>query len=205
MRLNNSAGLTWLSSDVPDTAKAAQAMRAAMDAGDLTFQVINDVRALIPRGSESLEDINQNNLVRDVLVLLHTELAAKEISVKLDLSDELPTVRGRRTQLREVVVHLLMNAIESFDGSPCKFRVIAISSAVEDAEWVKLEVTDTGRGIARDKPEQIFDPFVTSKPDGVGLGLTVARTIIEDHGGRVWVASNDGHGVTFHISIRAAS
>jgi signal transduction histidine kinase len=205
MRLSNSVGLTWLSKDVPDTAKATQAIRAAMDAGDLTFQVLNDVRTLIPRSSEPLEDINLNDLVRDVLVLLHAELASKEIRIELDLFDELPKVRGRRTQLREVVVHLLMNAIESFEGSLCKFRVIAISSAVENTEWVKLEVTDTGRGIARDELEHIFDPFVTSKSDGIGLGLTVSRTIIEDHGGRLWVESNDRHGVNFHISIRAAS
>lgn len=201
LKLNTSAGLGWLKGKNADPTKAAQSFRAAVEASELTLDLINNVRAKIPDVSGSLAQVSLNDLVRETIHLLGEELAARDITLKLDLSDELPAIRGRRKHLQEVLINLLTNAMEAVVLEGRKLRTIIVRSAVQGDDQVSLEVIDTGPGIPPDKMGQIFDPFVTTKPTGLGLGLTVSRTIIEDHGGRLWATRNDGNGATFHFTL----
>ena len=201
LKLNTSAGLGWLNGKKADPGKAAQSFRAAVEASELTLDLINNVRAKIPDVSGIMADVSLNDLVRETVPLLREDLAAHDITLKLDLSNELPAVRGRRKHLQEVLLNLLTNAMEAVVLEGRKLRTIIVRSGVQGDDQVSLEVTDTGPGIAPDRMGQIFDPFVTTKPTGLGLGLTVSRTIIEDHGGRLWATRNKGNGATFQLTL----
>lgn len=201
LKLNTSAGLSWLDRKEPDTRKAAESIRAAVDASKLTFELMKTVRARISRDSGPLGEVNLNELVRESLFLLQADLMSNEISVHVDLGYEMPPVLASRVQIREVLVNLLTNAIEAVAARPPGSRLVTIWSAVLESGQPTIEISDAGPGIPAKRMGQIFDPFVTTKPGGLGLGLTLSRTIVEGHGGRLWATRSSHGGATFHMIL----
>ena len=199
--LNATAGLDWLSRKKPDPAKAIRSLREAIDAGNRSFEVIKSIRAMFSPASGSLSQFSLNDLVRETTALLDRELAAHKVSLQLTLDEDLPEIVANRVQIQRVLINLLTNAIESISATRKRTRLIAIRSAPLDGKNLLVEVSDSGPGIAPEKLANIFDPFFTTKSAGTGLGLSLSRTIVEEHGGRIWASAGEKFGATFHLQL----
>lgn len=199
---NAKAGLNYLTRPSPNVDKAIEALRAALDAGKLTSSVIKSLRAMVATEPGTISEFCSNDLVRQTGQLLHRELEAANVSLDLKLDEALPPVQADRVQVQLVLVNLLMNAIEALAGT--RTRRITVRSAPLDAHAVTIEITDTGRGIATEDMDRIFEAFVTTKVTGTGLGLAIGRVLTEEQGGRLWVSQNADQGATFHLQLPRA-
>jgi signal transduction histidine kinase len=199
--LNASAGLEWLTNKPADKTKAIGSIRDSIAAGRRTFDVMKSIRATFAGGTESASQVSLNDLVRETTSLMDRELAARRVSLQMDLADDIPPVWVNRVQIQRVLINLLTNAIESVAATRRGVRRIGVRSKAADAHSVLLEVTDSGQGITDETLARIFDPFFTTKSKGTGLGLSLSRTIIEEHGGHVWASRNDEAGATFHVQL----
>ncbi|QIK95804.1 hypothetical protein G7076_04385 [Sphingomonas sp. HDW15A] len=207
--LEASAALSWLTQPQPDVTRAITSLRAIGDANKRTFEVIKSVRAMFAKGAGGVTEFNLNHLVRETAHLLDREITAAKISLALALHKELPLVQADRVQIQRVLVNLITNAIEAFGTTmtgPNKrasreSRVIGIRTKEVDGACVLVEVGDNGPGLAVDEVERIFDPFVTTKASGTGLGLSLCKTIVEDHGGRLWASNGEKYGAVFHLTL----
>lgn len=201
VKLSASAALRWLTSSKPNAEKATKSLRETLESSERTFDVIKSVRETFATGQESASEVSLNDLVRETASLMDRELAARKVSLQLSLDDSLPPVLANRVQLQRVLINLLTNAIESMDATRGRARRIAIRSGL-DGRNVQLDVSDSGTGIPPEKLNQIFEPFFTTKATGTGLGLSLSRTIVEEHGGRLWASASEGYGATFHVQMR---
>ena len=156
---------------------------------------------MFAKGPGLATEFSLNELVRETAALMDRELAGGKVSVQLALDETLPPVRADRVQMQRVLVNLMTNAIESLGAIRRRGRRIAIRSAALDGA-VLLEVSDNGTGITPEEMPHIFDAFFTTKATGTGLGLSLCRTIVEEHGGRLW-ASQEPNGATFHLQLPA--
>jgi len=169
----------------------------AKRAGD----VVRNVRGLVKKSDANVESLHINTLIDDVLALLHNTIAMNNVALHLDLKPDLPNVRGERVNLQQVLLNLVMNALDAMKESPS--RILTVRSAMNTPDMVTVSVSDTGPGIAEAQRAMVFQPFFTTKKDGLGLGLSICRSIITEHGGRIWEEANPGGGATFSFSLKA--
>lgn len=198
---NTKAGINWLSRETPNVEEALKSLRAIGDAGQRTFDVIKSVRTMFARGAGQITQCSLNDLVRETASLLDMELASKKVLLELDLDEALPPIQVDRVQMQRVFVNLFLNAIESLGATRGRTRRIQIRSTQLDGHDVQLEVIDNGIGIPPEELEHIFETFVTSKARGTGLGLSLCRTIVEEHGGRLWASQGEKNGATIHLRL----
>jgi len=200
---NASTCLRKLGSDEPDLDGVRTAVaRIARDA-QRAAAIIARIRSQFKRGALQREVIDVNEIIRETVALLRSEAARYNISVRTELSDDVPQIVGDRVQLQQVVMNLIVNSIEAMKDVDGIREMVIKSRRAEDDE-ILVSVSDTGMGFSPQLAEQIFDPFFTTKPDGTGMGLRISRSIIESHGGRLWAVGAPGRGATFHLSLPAA-
>ena len=168
----------------------------AKRAGD----VVHGLRALLRRGEPMRRPIDFNKVVYKVAELLSGELQAQHIELRLDLADGTPSVHADEVQLQQVLINLLLNAMKAMKASPAGQRSLAVRSRVSDGV-VKVSVIDRGPGVAPDLLSRLFDPFVTTRSDGLGMGLAICRRIVEAHGGRISATSNPDGGATLSFTL----
>jgi len=166
-------------------------------------KILQQLRALLKKDRVRLKPLKLNSLIRDVADLLHDEAQWKKVKVALHLDPALPRVRGERIQLQQVVLNLMLNAIEAMRRSRTNDRQLIIETASANQREVTVLVSDTGPGIPADRMDRIFEPFFTTKSDGLGMGLAICRSIVELHGGGISVANNQGKGVSFTVVLPA--
>jgi signal transduction histidine kinase len=164
--------------------------------------IISRVQLQFQKGPSKRELVDVNEVIREMIALLESEAKQYKILVLTEFAADLPQVMGDRLQLQQVLMNLLINSIEamkSVDGT----RELSIKSQRADNEQLRVSVSDTGVGLPPQQADQIFDAFYTTKPHGTGMGLSISRSIIESHGGRLWAAGRPGRGSTFQFTVPA--
>ncbi len=201
---NASTSLRMLAEDPPDVEGARETARRTIRDANRAAEVIARLRALFAKGAASPGLLELNEATHEVIALSAQELQRERITVRCELAPELPAVPGDRVQLQQVVLNLLLNAKEALLDVVERPREITIRTR-RDAEGVLLAVTDSGVGFDGQDPERLFNAFYTTKSQGMGIGLSVSRSIIESHHGRLWAARNEGPGATFAFFLPIAS
>lgn len=201
VKLHALAGLHSLREPRPDVEGAIRSLRDISDSGQRTFDVIKSIRAMFAKGRGSQTEFSINDLVRETASLMDRELAAKKAKLELELDEALSPIMADRVQMQRVLVNLFSNAVESLSTKRGRRRRIAVRSQQLDGQGLLLEISDSGVGIAPEEIERIFDPFFTTKATGTGLGLPLCRTIVEEHGGRLWATPGEEYGATFHLQL----
>jgi two-component system sensor kinase FixL len=166
--------------------------------------VIQRVRALIKKDETDLQNVSPNEIVTDVLELAHSDLIQRAVVVSTRLAPSLPDVQGDRVQLQQVLLNLIVNACDAMADSPSSLRTLVITTLARSAA-VRISISDNGTGITTEPIDEVFQPFVTSKRHGLGLGLAICRSIVDAHGGRLWAVNNRGGGATFHVLLPNAT
>ena len=196
--------LRMLSNEPPNVSGASEAARRLIRDGNRAAAVITRLRALFSKKAPVAEPVDLNDATREVIALSQSDLRRAGATLRVDLPEDLPAVMGDRVQLQEVIINLLRNACDAVHGIDDRPRAIEIRIARDEGELVRLSVRDSGVGFEANSAEKLFDAFYTTKQDGMGIGLSVCRSIIENHGGRLWAVANEGPGVTFAFSIPVA-
>ena len=198
---NGSACLRWLAKDVPNMEEIHEAIRDIVRDGKRAGEVVARIRALTRKASAASEKLDLDVTIREVLALIGDEARRNHVMIRTDFANGVFPVLGDRVQLQQVVLNLCMNAIEAMSGVEDRARELVISTRNLDSDQVQVTVEDSGIGISPDTIQRIFDPFYTTKPSGMGMGLSISRSIIQNHGGRLWATANDGPGTSFHITL----
>jgi C4-dicarboxylate-specific signal transduction histidine kinase len=200
---NAEAALRWLSNDPPNRDKAAATLQRIVRDGQRAGQVIETVRAMFKKDSEEKALLDVNNVVRQVFTLLRSELQKNEVVVEYALSPQLPRVQGDSVQLQQVILNLAMNAIDAMSPVTDRPRSLRVSSARHDPAGLALVLEDSGMGIDPAQIERIFEPFFTTKSHGMGMGLSICRSIVEAHRGQLTASLLRPHGTAFQIILPA--
>jgi len=198
---NASTCLRMLAADPPNVEGARETARRTIRDGNRASDVITRLRALFSKKDTIAERVDLNDATREVIALSLSELQRNRVILRCGLADDLPLVTGDRVQLQQVVLNLLRNASDAMRGVDDRPRQLLISSEREEGDRVRLSVQDRGVGFDPQAMDRLFEAFYTTKNDGMGMGLSVSRSIIERHHGRLWATPNDGPGATFSFSI----
>ena len=193
------AGLRFLGRPMPDLEEAKEAFKQIIAGGHRAAAVIEGIRTIFKKEDRKRASLDLNSLIRETLALVGEGLAKHRIAVEAELDDRLPRVTGDRIQLQQLLVNLITNAINSMAGVGGA-RVLSVKSKLNDDGGVTVSVADTGTGIGSQDADRIFNPLFTTKPDGMGMGLSICRSIVEAHDGRLWAAPNTPRGAIFHFS-----
>ena len=198
---NGSACLRWLAGDVPNVEEAREAAGRIVRDGKRAGEVIARIRALTKRATTPREKLDLNETIREVLAMVGDEAKKKSVITRTQFADDLSPVSGDRVQLQQVVLNLVMNATEAMSSVSDRARELLITTRNVGSDQVQVTVKDSGPGIDPNTLDKIFDPFYTTKPGGMGMGLSICRSILQAHGGRLWAAAKDGPGTTFHFTL----
>ncbi len=201
---NAGACLRMLAAHPPNLDGARETVRRTIRDGNRASDVISRLRALFTKREVSTEWVDLNQVVRDVIALSSGELQRGRVIVRTELTDELPAAAGDRVQLQQVLTNLLLNAADAMSSVSDRARELLISTRFDDQGCVLVSVTDAGVGLDPQGVDRIFDPFYTTKTSGMGIGLSVSRSIVESHRGRLSARPNDGPGATFEFSVPRA-
>jgi len=197
---NANTCLRWLARDHPDVEEArAAAMRIVKD-GTRAAEIVKRIRLLFKKSTPQRELVDVNEAIREMIVLLRSEATRYNITVRMELAADLPAIIGDRVQLQQVLMNLIVNSIDAMkevNGA----RQLAVKSQRTQKEEVLVSVSDTGVGLPPQQADQIFNAFFTTKPHGTGMGLRISRSIVESHGGRLWVADSSPRGASFHFAL----
>ena len=203
--MNARTALRLLGSQPPDVEQVRQALGRIVDEGNRATNVVDRIRALIKKTPPRKDDLKINEAIREVVALTQGEVATHGVSVETQLTEGLPLIQGDRVQLQQVIINLIINAIEAMGGVGKGSRALLISTAQEASGGVRVSVQDSGPGLDVEGLDRLFDAFYTTKPGGMGMGLSICRSIIEAHGGRIWACRNVGPGATFQFTLPVAS
>jgi PAS domain S-box-containing protein len=198
---NGSACMRWLNGAAPNLDEAREAARRIIRDGNRAGEVITRIRALLRKTDAEKSRLDINQIIREVVTLTRNEAAGKGLSMRMELASGLPQVLGDRVQLQQVILNLIMNGIEATSSAPGRPRELLVSSRPHESDKVLIAVRDSGGGLDGQDLEKLFDAFYTTKPQGLGMGLAISRSIVEDHGGQLWAAPNDGPGATFQFTL----
>lgn len=193
--------LRMLDADPPNVDGARETARRTIRDGHRASDVISRLRALFSRKDMATELVDLNEATREVITLALCELQRNRVIVKPELADERPIVAGNRVQLQQVILNLLRNASDAMSSVEDRPRQLLVRTELDADCGVRLSVQDAGVGFAVESINKLFDSFYTTKSNGMGIGLSVSRSIIENHQGRLWATSNEGPGATFSFSI----
>jgi PAS domain S-box-containing protein len=198
---NAEAGLRWLDRETPNLDAVRRSVEWVIEDGNRASEVIRRVRALANKTDVEKVPLDINNVVREVVALVQRELISHQVSLQMELAPALPMILGDRVQLQQVIINLAMNGIEAMQPVTDRPRELVIRSRHDEAHHVLLSVTDCGVGISAENADRLFNAFFTTKSDGMGMGLSICRSIVEAHGGRLSATANLPHGAAFQFTL----
>jgi PAS domain S-box-containing protein len=199
--INAQAGLRWLATEPPDLDEVHGALSRILESGARARDVISRIRALIKKAPSNNTSFDLNDAILDVLALTHSEAQKHGVSVRAALWPDMPPVDGDRVQLQQVVLNLIMNAIEAMSEANDAVRELQLSTEADGDSGVAFTVRDTGPGLDPQAATRLFEPFYTTKADGMGMGLPICRSIVEAHGGRLSASANEPRGAVFLLQL----
>ena len=202
---NANTCLKMLAADPPNVLGAQETARRTVRDGNRAADIINRLRSLFGKRDPTSEPVDLNDAAREIIALSWSDLQRGRVTVRAELAEDLPLVMGDRVQLQQVILNLLLNAADAMSGVDDRPRQAVIKTERLDSDSVGLAVQDVGVGLSTQSAEKLFEAFYTTKSDGMGIGLSISRSIIENHGGRLWARPNDGPGVTFAFSVPCTS
>jgi PAS domain S-box-containing protein len=195
------ACLRWLDRATPNLDAVRRSVEWIIDDGNRASEVVRRVRALAKKTEIEKVPVDVNDVVREIITLVQSELINHRVSLRTELTPALPMILGDRVQLQQVMINLVKNGIEAMQSVTDRPRELVIRSRQDDTQQVLLSVTDCGVGIAAENADRLFNAFFTTKTSGMGMGLSICRSIIEAHGGRLWATANVSHGATFQCTL----
>jgi signal transduction histidine kinase len=198
---NGSAGLRWLDRPVPDLPEARAALQRVVRDGHRAAEAIESIRSLFRAANQEKSPISINTIILEALDLLGAELRSERVHVVTDLAADLPMMWANKSQLQQVMLNFITNAVDAMRPLTDRVRVLKVSSRFVSGQSVLIDVADSGTGIEAGKVDGLFDAFFTTKPHGTGMGLAICRSIIEAHGGRLSAAPNEPHGAVFRFTL----
>jgi signal transduction histidine kinase len=198
---NALAAQLFLRQSEPDLGEVREILRDIVADDQRAVEVIRGLRQLLKQGEVHFQPLSVNETVEVVLKLLRSDLIDRGVTAQLELASNLPILQADRVEIQQVLINLITNACDAMADMPSEARALTIRTGLEGNDFVSISVCDAGPGIAEEKLEQVFEPFFTSKANGLGLGLSVCRTIIKAHGGKLWADQNAGRGATFHLLL----
>jgi PAS domain S-box-containing protein len=201
MVTNGNAGLRWLIRTEPDLSEVRQALERIIEDGIRAGDIVTGIRAMFRKDSQIKEPLNVNDLVRDVFALVKDELERSRIVLKSELREDLPKIVGERVPLQQVLLNLIRNAVEAMISlADCK-PLLSVRTQMYELHDVLITVTDCGTGIDPKDRNRIFEPFFTTKSEGMGMGLSICKSIVEAHGGRLWASPGIPQGSVFNVQL----
>ena len=202
-RNNAAAALRFLAKSPPDVAEVRQALTCIVNDTDRAGDVVDRIGSLIKKAPLRKEVVDLNAAILEVIALTHSEAVKTGVTVSTQLAGELPRIQCDRVQLQQVMLNLIVNAIQSMSGVEDGNRELHVSTVSIEPEGVRVAVRDTGHGLRPESLPRLFEPFYTTKPDGMGMGLSICRSIVEAHGGRLWATACEPRGALFQFTIPA--
>jgi PAS domain S-box-containing protein len=202
---NAQAALRFLAAQPPDIEEVRQALDRIVRNGNRAGDVIDRIRALVKKAPPRKDGLEINEAIREVIALTHGETVKNRVSVQTQLSEELPLVQGDRVQLQQVILNLMINAVEAMSSIAEDARELLISTANAGSHDVLIAVRDSGPGLGLASPDRLFEAFYTTKSDGLGIGLSICRSIIDAHGGRLWASTSIPQGAIFQFTLPVLS
>jgi len=192
--------LLWLGRDQPDIEKAQKAVSRIIQDATRASEIINRIRVLFKKEQPQREWVDVNEVILEMISLMSSEAVRRAISVHTELAPALPKVSADRVQLQQVLMNLILNGIEAISEAKVAGH-LTIKSQQKPEDRVFISVSDSGMGLPPERADKVFDPFFTTKPQGTGMGLSISRSIIESHGGRLWASVNPDKGATFQFTL----
>jgi C4-dicarboxylate-specific signal transduction histidine kinase len=202
LMIRGNTSLRWLAKDPPELDEARQSVELMMKDGNRATAVIERIHGLVKKSAPRTDTVDINDAIGEVISLIHSEATKDGVVIKTQLEKNMDRIRGDRVQLQQVILNLILNAIEAMNNVGRDSRELDISTTKEaNSEHVMVAVRDTGPGLKPENLNRIFEPFYTTKSDGMGMGLSICRYIIEEHGGRLWATGSHGRGAMFQFTI----
>jgi signal transduction histidine kinase len=198
------AALRWLGAQPPELAEAREALGSIIVQGNRAGDVIRRIRTLIIKKVPTRNDrLDINEAISEVIALTRSEVLRNGVSLQILLAKDLPLIQGDRVQLQQVILNLIVNAVQAMSGVSERSRELLIGSRKDASTGVLVTVRDSGPGLNPESFDHLFDPFYTTKPGGMGMGLSICRSIIEAHGGQMWATANVPQGAIFQFTVPA--
>jgi len=198
---NAQTALRWLGNQPPDLDEVGQALGRAVKDGKRAAEIVGRIRTLIKKEPLRKDALDVNEAIVEVIALTRGEVMKNNVSVQTKLAEGLPLIQGDRVQLQQVILNLIKNAVEAMSGVSEGSRELLIGTAKDASGSVLVAVQDSGPGLKSESCERLFDSFYTTKPGGMGMGLSICRSIVEAHGGRIWSTPNGGPGITVQFTL----
>jgi len=202
-RNNAHAALRFLAARTPNLQEVSEALESVVSETYRAVEIISRIRDQIKKTPPRMGRVDLNDAVEEVITLVRGEISKSDISLQVQLANGLPPARGDRVQLQQVMLNLILNAIEAMAGVGTGMRNLMITTEAHSAGAILVTIADTGPGIAPGDRERIFESFFTTKTGGVGIGLSICRSIIDAHGGRLWVDAHHPSGAAFGFTLPA--
>jgi C4-dicarboxylate-specific signal transduction histidine kinase len=198
---NTQAAQRFMATDPVDLAEVREILTDIVQETNRASEVIRRIHAFLKKGEREIALLDPVAVIRGAVHLLQNDAIARGMRMSIDYNANPATVYGDKVQLQQVMLNLLLNAFDAMDGRPASDRRVAVSITLQSPQAVRVAVRDRGTGLPSDQLALIFKPFVTSKPKGLGLGLSISRTLIEMHGGRLWAENNPDQGATLYFTL----
>ena len=198
---SGNACLHWLASDPPNLEAARRSVERMINDGSRAGEVIAGIRAMVRKSPSQRGRLNINDVIMEVVTLLSAEIQRNRLSLRTELASDLPLIMGDRVQLQQVILNLMMNAIDAMSQTGQSQRDLSVASVMDGSDAVLVTVRDSGPGLDETALERLFDAFYTTKPDGIGMGLAITQRIVEAHGGQIWATPNTPRGAKFEFRL----